>query len=1445
MPIVTVNGGLKAIANAEAGGFLVDLTHFAMTEANGVRLSIEDSALAGTPVYSAEIQSLEVVSGSTVKATLYIPPGLPRSGSWRLTEIGLYLKSGEMFAHGTFKVPYDKNNEFGLKVYVFVTAARLGEVINITIGTNASLASTANVRSLIEPSKSDTNAVIVQDGQTNLLTAATPTSGSLAIRYGAGGRNWAFLGHDLQYRGHVTSVIDNSNLVLNIQKQGGFWMNHNEISIIQIVDGPGAGESRRVRYNRDRIRFEVLEKPFSAVGTDSLLHIWRSTKEVLPTRSADIPELYVLGVGKNTWKEEAIANSDSSSDLKGHRVSLKGDGQSVSFPLAGVPRATVIDKNNFMVFVAGELVPYQSFVTSAEQGLTLFTTQPAVGDSIEVLAFERVASSGSALIFSTAEEDADGSVWTFNLSIVPDTADYILVFVDGKLQPADSYIFAGTSVTFTQAAPIGKVALVAFGNFIELGASTQIYHQEGSAILNDDGSFHVIQVAGAETLEQTNTFVMANGRRLSFDSYEVEGNLIVLKNSVSVDDKISIIAFESSVEPVLITSFSGENTGPVWVDPAGAYVGTNRLEAKRVTERGDGVRATFSMQSRADKAFVFIAGLFQDPRTITVDAESGTLTLPSPLEANMEMDIISFESFPDTGREMTCWRQKFTTVAGRRNYVIDAPKPGWEPMVSIMSMGGVYVHASAYTQTPTSITFNSDVEPNLNVEIWHFASLDHPGYSSILSFGSHTLDETKTQYVHAYYDHVPIVDSGRIDNTLLFGSTVYQLGDQYTVDNATAYRFNIPNVGSATTVHATSVVFYTGKSKTRLVLRDELARYMTRDEILNLAFNGTYTPPTGGGGDTGGGTGGDTGGTNGGDARAMFLSATSQIFAIDGTGAVSPSTITFTANPQNIDGPVTFAVLGGTATLSTAGRVATLAYSNMSTDTVTVRARATDTFNNVSYFDDVTVVKLQDGSDSINAILTNESHTLGADVNGVVGSYVGASTSMEIYRGTTKETDKWTFTRANGAGITSTITGNTVSITGITTSSSYIDITASRTGFASIVKRFSVSLSKTGLSGTNGSNGANAIMAMLSNESYTFAADGSGNVTDFSQGKTTITVFSGQTDDSANWTFSKNDSSGVASTLSGRNVSITAFANTNDTGTVTITATRSGYPTLTKQFTLSKAKGTTGSGSGGTNGVDGKRGSMTFYVPNQTSWSDPVATAAATYGGGVILNDTVVEYSNSTGYSQTRFWNGSAWVILTQVVDGNLLVRGTVGADKMSVGTITAASGIIANAAIETLKIAGNAVTQAQATQMGSQQQLEISTTGVGQAVLNMVVQVTGTQPILVWSSFSMPGCRLGTASDYDAYYWGQYWKMNSNPTPQWSECVAQFRLSGANGTFYAGNLSTSVYPGYTLSAGLSAVFTDIPAGTYTLSLMLAKPLASIVNFAVRSGAMAFLETKR
>lgn len=118
--------------------------------------------------------------------------------------------------------------------------------------------------------------------------------------------------------------------------------------------------------------------------------------------------------------------------------------------------------------------------------------------------------------------------------------------------------------------------------------------------------------------------------------------------------------------------------------------------------------------------------------------------------------------------------------------------------------------------------------------------------------------------------------------------------------------------------------------------------------------------------------------------------------------------------------------------------------------------------NDNDVYDIFSVSKLYDGASgksSVTAILTNDSCIIPFDETGKYAIYVDAVTEMIVYVGTVVDTG-WTITASPSAGIQGNVSGQTYTITSFTENSGYVDLTASKSGYPSITKRFTVSRQK-------------------------------------------------------------------------------------------------------------------------------------------------------------------------------------------------------------------------------------------------------------------------------------------------------------------------------------------------------------------------------------------------
>lgn len=84
-----------------------------------------------------------------------------------------------------------------------------------------------------------------------------------------------------------------------------------------------------------------------------------------------------------------------------------------------------------------------------------------------------------------------------------------------------------------------------------------------------------------------------------------------------------------------------------------------------------------------------------------------------------------------------------------------------------------------------------------------------------------------------------------------------------------------------------------------------------------------------------------------------------------------------------------------------------------------------------------------------------------------------------------------------------------------------------------------------------------------------------------------------------------------------------------------------------------------------------RRGSATLVLTGN-AWSDSAATEAVADSleapnttATLRIGDTVT-IRNNAGFAQARYWDGTAWVLPGTIIDGNLLVTGSVAADRIN-----------------------------------------------------------------------------------------------------------------------------------------------------------------------------------
>lgn len=104
--------------------------------------------------------------------------------------------------------------------------------------------------------------------------------------------------------------------------------------------------------------------------------------------------------------------------------------------------------------------------------------------------------------------------------------------------------------------------------------------------------------------------------------------------------------------------------------------------------------------------------------------------------------------------------------------------------------------------------------------------------------------------------------------------------------------------------------------------------------------------------------------------------------------------------------------------------------------------------------------------------LSNEAHTITTDKNGNSGNFADCETTVQVYNGTQDVTSQTAYTVTKSRGVTGAwdSTNHKYKVTALSTDNGYVDIKAVYNGI-SVVKRFTISKSKTGATGATGADG--------------------------------------------------------------------------------------------------------------------------------------------------------------------------------------------------------------------------------------------------------------------------------------------------------------------------------------------------------------------------------------
>lgn len=220
-------------------------------------------------------------------------------------------------------------------------------------------------------------------------------------------------------------------------------------------------------------------------------------------------------------------------------------------------------------------------------------------------------------------------------------------------------------------------------------------------------------------------------------------------------------------------------------------------------------------------------------------------------------------------------------------------------------------------------------------------------------------------------------------------------------------------------------------------------------------------------------------GLDGADAKLLTLLASAQAFTFDGAASPAPGgqVITLTALLANLAGPAVITATGYDASGASLGALAMGGSGN--TKTLGVGAFGAAAFAVVQasaggYVDQVTLVRLKDGQNSIAGYLTNEAHVVATEPDGSGGNYSTAGGDFKVFNGLTELNAGVAFSVVAGSvtGITGLAIGadGVYSLTGLTVDVGTAILRAAY-GAVTIDKVYTISRTRRGVDGIDGIDG--------------------------------------------------------------------------------------------------------------------------------------------------------------------------------------------------------------------------------------------------------------------------------------------------------------------------------------------------------------------------------------
>ena len=553
--------GLQAIKDARLGGVYIRPVGFKLGDYVGPAPTTPKTQLMGHELYSGALAFIELLGKNTVRFTFEFPQDAPEDvTSCTVGEALVLLDDGKVLGHVVFKEPQLKTRTYGIRFSLLMNVeVDIGSVIDVTMAEHTTIPCVPDVIDLPNPRSSILNAISVLGLHTNSDGTQSP---GLAYRYGSGGLNWAFSGHDRVWCEAVGArMISPAQFDFADQKY-----TDGEVFIVQAVSGPGAGAVRR--FQQDGGKLYCLDKAMPFITADTFFAVWRNiTKSTAntspsdtgdttvlpwPENSTNVPDTWVLVRGKDNkpiWVPPSqVLNYGSKGSVSYANSLYTPPGKMSIKALVTTAKTDVVD------YTLPEAPLNQGFSIMALQGVTQTHTAYDIKDDILTLSeyvdedmlldarvFYLEPSQGHVVKMSTVTMLTDGSTDTIDLPAGVTQPDQIMLLVQRVLNPMTNYTIGDGKLKMTEAPASGRYATAYCMTTEERqGWSTRVSQvQFYTRKATTEFQLHTSPEGKAYVIFNE------NGLLLHPDSFEILGDKVITRIPIAADREVEISVIEN------------------------------------------------------------------------------------------------------------------------------------------------------------------------------------------------------------------------------------------------------------------------------------------------------------------------------------------------------------------------------------------------------------------------------------------------------------------------------------------------------------------------------------------------------------------------------------------------------------------------------------------------------------------------------------------------------------------------------------------------------------------------------------------------------------------------------------------------------------------------------------------------------------------------------------